>query len=67
MSVPSPCTEVCTIDATTGWCTGCKRTIEEIGAWGTLDDAAKLAVWARLPARGFVAGPDAAGPAEEAP
>ena len=27
------------IDATSGWCEGCLRTIDEIAAWGSLDDA----------------------------
>ena len=49
--IPSPCTNVCTIDATTGWCAGCLRTIDEIAAWGSFDNAAKRAVWKRLPAR----------------
>jgi hypothetical protein len=30
---------------------GCLRTIDEIAAWGSLDDAAKRAVWKRLPVR----------------
>jgi predicted Fe-S protein YdhL (DUF1289 family) len=42
---------VCTIDAATGWCAGCMRTIDEIAAWGSCDNAAKRAVWRRLPAR----------------
>ena len=49
--IPSPCTSVCTIDPATGWCAGCLRTIDEIAAWGSLDAAAKRAVWKRLPAR----------------
>jgi len=49
--IPSPCTNVCTIDAATGWCAGCLRTIEEIAAWGSLDNGAKRAVLKRLPAR----------------
>jgi len=51
MSVPSPCISVCRLDPSTGWCTGCARTIAEIAAWGGLDDAGKHAVWALLPAR----------------
>ena len=51
MSVSSPCTQICAIDEATGWCTGCKRTIAEIAAWGVLDDDAKRAVWAALPSR----------------
>ena len=49
--VPSPCTSVCTIDPATGWCAGCLRTIDEIAAWGGLDDRAKSAVWKVLPER----------------
>ncbi len=50
-SVPSPCNDVCRIDAETGWCEGCMRTIDEITAWGNLDDEGKRAVWKRLPVR----------------
>jgi len=49
--VPSPCVDVCRMDAATGWCVGCARTIDEIAAWGQMDDAHKQAVWAALPAR----------------
>ena len=49
--VPSPCTDVCRIDPGTGWCEGCLRTIDEIGAWGALDDRARRDIWKRLPAR----------------
>jgi len=49
--IPSPCTSVCTIDPATGWCAGCLRTIDEIAAWGSLDDRAKRAVWKLLPQR----------------
>jgi predicted Fe-S protein YdhL (DUF1289 family) len=49
--VPSPCTDVCRIDPATGWCEGCLRTIDEIGAWGTLDDRAKRDIWKLLPSR----------------
>jgi len=51
VAVASPCVSVCQMDAATGWCLGCARTIDEIAAWGTLDDDARRAVWARLPAR----------------
>jgi hypothetical protein len=50
-AVPSPCTDVCRIDPSTGWCEGCLRTIDEIVAWGALDDRAKRAIWKRLPVR----------------
>ena len=49
--VPSPCISVCRMDEATGWCLGCARTIDEIAAWGLLDDDEKRAVWAQLPPR----------------
>ncbi|MCA8966763.1 MAG: DUF1289 domain-containing protein [Planctomycetes bacterium] len=47
----SPCVRVCRIDDRSGWCTGCRRTLGEIAAWPRLDDAARHAVLAALPAR----------------
>ena len=47
----SPCTSVCKMNPTRGWCEGCLRTIDEIIAWGSLDEAAKRHVLALLPAR----------------
>ena len=49
--VPSPCINVCQIDAASGLCTGCRRTLDEIASWSRLDDARKRAVWARLAER----------------
>ena len=47
----SPCIGVCALDAATGWCEGCLRTIDEIAAWGALDEGARREIWKRLPAR----------------
>lgn len=44
-AVPSPCISVCRMDAPSGLCAGCLRTIEEIAAWSTMGDEAKRAVW----------------------
>ncbi len=52
---PSPCTKVCSIDRKTGWCLGCWRTGEEIGAWPTMSVQAKHALLAQLPARQRIA------------
>jgi uncharacterized protein len=49
--VPSPCISVCRMDARSGWCEGCLRTLDEIAAWSTMDDAGKRAVWDALPER----------------
>ena len=50
-SVPSPCTSVCRMDARTGWCEGCMRTLDEIAAWSTMSDTEKRAVWDLLDER----------------
>jgi uncharacterized protein len=47
-SVLSPCINVCRMDAATGWCEGCLRTIDEIAAWSMLDDEAKREIWVDL-------------------
>jgi hypothetical protein len=47
-TVPSPCVSICTMDAATGLCTGCLRTIDEIAAWSVLDDEARREVWQRI-------------------
>ncbi len=49
--VPSPCISVCRMDAATGWCEGCFRTLDEIAAWGRASDADKLQIWQRIEAR----------------
>jgi predicted Fe-S protein YdhL (DUF1289 family) len=51
VGLPSPCVNVCRMHAASGWCEGCARTLEEIAAWGSLPDEAKLRVWRRLPER----------------
>ncbi|HET9644511.1 MAG TPA: DUF1289 domain-containing protein [Burkholderiaceae bacterium] len=49
--VGSPCVNVCRIDARTGWCEGCLRTLDEIAAWSSLDDDGRREVWSRLAGR----------------
>ena len=49
--VKSPCINVCRMHAGTGWCEGCLRTIDEIAAWGALDDRLKREVLALIPER----------------
>jgi hypothetical protein len=39
------------MDAATGYCEGCLRTIDEIACWSGYTDEDKLAVLAKLPAR----------------
>ena len=39
------------MDARSGWCEGCLRTLDEIAAWSVMDDAQKQAVWQLLAQR----------------
>ena len=62
--VASPCISVCRMDAASGLCVGCLRTIHEIAAWSVLDDDARRAVLDAIAARrarlsGAVAVPEA--------
>ncbi|OCP18859.1 MULTISPECIES: DUF1289 domain-containing protein [unclassified Ensifer] len=47
----SPCILVCSIDDRTGYCFGCGRTRNEIGAWTLYTDADRHAIMLALPAR----------------
>jgi predicted Fe-S protein YdhL (DUF1289 family) len=51
MSVPSPCNDICRMHAPSGLCEGCGRTIDEIAAWGGLDEPGRARIVAQLPAR----------------
>lgn len=54
MAVPpisSPCIQVCAVDAQTGWCIGCGRSMAEIGNWVKLGTAGRDQVASHLPAR----------------
>lgn len=49
--VDSPCVKVCVIHPATRLCTGCLRTIDEIGAWSRMSADERAAVVAGLPGR----------------
>jgi len=49
--VASPCVDVCRMDAASGYCEGCRRSLEEIACWSIYTPAEKRAVLALLPAR----------------
>lgn len=49
--VRSPCVSVCRMDAATGLCEGCLRTIGEIAGWADMDTPERLAVWQRIALR----------------
>jgi predicted Fe-S protein YdhL (DUF1289 family) len=47
----TPCVLICSIDAASGICLGCGRTLNEIGSWTQFDDSERRDIMARLPAR----------------
>ncbi len=48
---PSPCISVCQIDPVTGWCLGCRRTIDEIRDWIISTPEERQRILDRLPSR----------------
>jgi uncharacterized protein len=52
--VPSPCISICRVDADSGWCDGCLRTLGEISAWSRLDNDGKRGVWRIIEQRAAV-------------
>ena len=47
----SPCVSVCRLDPERLGCEGCLRTLDEIRAWKTMDNAQRLSVWRQVEAR----------------
>ena len=49
--IETPCVRICTLDARSGLCLGCARTIDEIARWGAMSAAERARVIGELPAR----------------
>jgi len=49
--IDSPCIKVCVIHPATRLCTGCLRSIDEIGEWSRMTPEARGAIMADLPSR----------------
>jgi len=49
--ISSPCNDICRINAETGWCEGCLRTVEEITEWRSSSDDEKREILARVAER----------------
>lgn len=49
--IESPCILVCSIDMKTGYCFGCGRTRDEIGAWTSMTPETRREVMDELSAR----------------
>jgi predicted Fe-S protein YdhL (DUF1289 family) len=50
-TLETPCVNICLLDAGTGTCLGCGRTLAEIARWAEMTDAERRTVMAVLPAR----------------
>lgn len=49
--IDSPCVNICEMDAATGLCVGCARTIDEIAGWSSGSAPWRDEVMAALPGR----------------
>ena len=49
--IESPCVKICTLDARSGLCLGCGRTIDEIARWTAMSPAERSRVIGELPGR----------------
>jgi predicted Fe-S protein YdhL (DUF1289 family) len=49
--IESPCVNICTLDARSGICLGCGRTIDEIAGWTAMNAAERGHIISELPAR----------------
>lgn len=49
--VLSPCIGVCVMDAQSGLCTGCLRSLDEIAAWSSASEDQRRLVKSALPSR----------------
>lgn len=47
----TPCVRICVLDAATGLCSGCGRTLDEIGDWLQFSEAERERIMAELPDR----------------
>ncbi len=49
--IESPCVKICTLDALSGLCLGCGRTIDEIARWGAMSPDERARIMRELPDR----------------
>jgi uncharacterized protein len=49
--IESPCTNICTLDARSGLCLGCGRTVDEIAGWAAMSADDRARIMAELSAR----------------
>jgi uncharacterized protein len=63
-NVPSPCINVCRMDAASGLCEGCQRTLAEIAAWASMAEFDKRELWQQIARRREALAPAGAGTKE---
>ncbi|MBX6329341.1 MAG: DUF1289 domain-containing protein [Pseudolabrys sp.] len=49
--IESPCVKICTLDARSGLCLGCGRSIDEIARWGAMTAEERARIMRELPDR----------------
>lgn len=49
--IESPCVKICVIEPKSRLCTGCLRTIDEIGSWSQMTPEIRAEIMAELPDR----------------
>jgi uncharacterized protein len=49
--IETPCVKICTLDARTGLCLGCGRTVDEIARWTAMNASERAKVMRELPNR----------------
>ena len=49
--IESPCVKICTLDARSGLCLGCGRTVDEIARWTVMSAAERVRIIDELQGR----------------
>jgi predicted Fe-S protein YdhL (DUF1289 family) len=49
--IDTPCVKICTLDARSGLCLGCGRTVDEIARWIEISAAERARIISELPWR----------------
>lgn len=50
-AIETPCVKICIVDKASGLCTGCGRSVSEIGRWSSLTSTERRRIMAELPTR----------------
>jgi hypothetical protein len=51
MDIESPCVKICTYESSSGLCTGCGRTLDEIARWREMSGEERRRIMDELPER----------------